>query len=225
LAEGRDEVIPGAAEEQTLAGDAPAPDGEPIATVDDGTAVDTAESTETAESTDTAESTEATEATGARSQVRTVLIAGLVLVVALAGATGWFGYRAYQADQDQKERDMFLQVGRQAAQNLTTIDFERAEADVQRVLDVATGTFYDDFQKRAEPFLQVVKEAKSKSVGTLGDAGLESVSGDKAEVLVAVTVQSSNAGAPAQPPRAWRMRLTVQRVDDGAKVSQVEFVQ
>lgn len=208
-----------------MAGDAPAPDGEPTATVDDGTAVDTAESTATVEDTEAVENTETAEPAGARSPVRTVLIAGLVVVVALAGLTGWLGYRTYQAAQDQKERDMFLQVGRQAAQNLTTIDWERADADVQRVLDVATGTFYDDFQKRADPFLQVVKEAKSKSVGTLGDAGLESVSDDKAEVLVAVTVQSSNAGAPTQPPRAWRMRLTVQRVDDGAKVSQVEFVQ
>lgn len=210
---------------------APAPDGEPTVTVDDETAVDVEnpenpESPETAESTDTSEADETGEAGPAdRSPVRKALLAGLALVVVLAAVTGWFGYQAYRSDQDTRERNLFLEVGRQAAQNLTTIDWERADADVQRVLDVATGTFYDDFQKRAEPFLQVVKEAKSKSVGTLGEAGLESVSGDTAEVLVAVTVKSSNAGAPEQPPRAWRMRLTVQRVDDGAKVSQVEFVQ
>lgn len=210
---------------------APAPDGEPTVTVDDETAVDV-ENPENPESPETAETSEAGEAdeTGEagpadRSPVRKALLAGLALVVVLAAVTGWFGYQAYRSDQDTRERNLFLEVGRQAAQNLTTIDWERADADVQRVLDVATGTFYDDFQKRAEPFLQVVKEAKSKSVGTLGEAGLESVSGDTAEVLVAVTVKSSNAGAPEQPPRAWRMRLTVQRVDDGAKVSQVEFVQ
>lgn len=207
---------------------APAPDGEPTVTVDDETAVDVAnpESPETAEAPETSVADEADETGEAgRSPVRKALLAGLALVVVLAAVTGWFGYQAYRSDQDTKERNLFLEVGRQAAQNLTTIDWERADADVQRVLDVATGTFYDDFQKRAEPFLQVVKEAKSKSVGTLGEAGLESVSGDTAEVLVAVTVKSSNAGAPEQPPRAWRMRLTVQRVDDGAKVSQVEFVQ
>ncbi|WP_193047704.1 tetratricopeptide repeat protein [Mycolicibacterium baixiangningiae] len=194
-----------------MADDGPALDGEPTATVVDEPAVDaTVDGEETHDD---------------HSPVRAVLIAGLVLVVVLAGLTGWFGYQAYEAHQAQKQRDLFLQVGRQAAQSLTTIDWERADADVQRVLDVATGTFYDDFQKRAEPFLEVVKEAKSKSVGTLGEAGLESSTDDTAEVLVAVTVQSSNAGAPEQAPRAWRMRLTVQRVDGGAKVSQVEFVQ
>jgi Mce-associated membrane protein len=156
--------------------------------------------------------------------VRLALIAGLVLVLVLAGLTGWTGYNAYKAYQGEKQRQLFLQVGRQGALNLTTIDWEHAEADVQRVLDSATGTFYDDFQNRAAPFVQVVKQAQSKSVGTIADAGLESASGDGAQVLVAVTVKTSNVGAPEQEPRAWRMRLTVQQVGDDAKVSNVEFV-
>jgi Mce-associated membrane protein len=42
--------------------------------------------------------------------------------------------------------------------------------------------------------------------------------------LVAVTVKTSNAGAPDQQPRSWRMRISVQKVGDEAKVSNVEFV-
>ena len=158
------------------------------------------------------------------SPVRLALIAGLIAVVALAGLTGWTGYRAYKAYQGEQERQLFLQVGRQGALNLTTIDWQNAEADVQRVLDSATGTFYDDFQNRSAPFVQVVKQAQSKSVGTISDAGLESASSNEAQVLVAVTVTTSNVGAPEQEPRAWRMRLTVQKVGDEAKVSNVEFV-
>lgn len=158
------------------------------------------------------------------SHVRLATIAGLVLVLALGGLTGWLGYRTYQAYQAEQERNLFLQVGRQGALNLTTIDWQNAEADVQRVLDSATGTFYDDFQNRAQPFIDVVKQAQSKSVGNIAEAGLESTSGDEANVIVAVTVNTSNAGAPEQQPRAWRMRLTVQKVGDEAKVSNVEFV-
>jgi Mce-associated membrane protein len=156
--------------------------------------------------------------------VRLALIAGLVAVVALAGLTGWTGYRAYDSYQGEKQRQLFLQVGRQGALNLTTINWEHAEADVQRVLDSATGQFYDDFQNRAAPFIEVVKQAQSKSEGSITDAGLESASSDEAQVLVAVTVNTSNVGAPQQEPRAWRMRLTVTKVGDEAKVSNVEFV-
>ncbi len=158
------------------------------------------------------------------SHVRLAMIAGLVLVLALGGLSGWLGFRAYESHQADEQRKLFLQVGRQGALNLTSINFENAEADVQRILDSATGTFYDDFQKRAQPFIDVVKQAQSKSVGTIAEAGLESDSENEANVLVAVTVKTSNAGAPEQEPRAWRMRISVQKVGDEAKVSNVEFV-
>lgn len=158
------------------------------------------------------------------SAVRLATILGLVAVVALAGLCGWLGYRTYESRKAADERNLFLQVGRQGALNLTTIDFEHADADVQRILDSATGTFYDDFQSRAQPFVEVVKQAKSKSVGTIAEAGIESISGDQANVLVAVTVKTSNAGAAEQEPRAWRMNITVQKVGDEAKVANVRFV-
>ncbi|MGH3674688.1 MAG: Mce protein [Mycobacterium sp.] len=159
------------------------------------------------------------------SPVRLATILGLVVVVALAGLTGWLGFRTYQSHKAEEERNLFLQVGRQGALNLTTIDWQHADADVQRVLDSATGDFYDDFQQRAKPFAEVVKQAQSKSVGTIGEAGIESLSDDEAEVLVAVTLKTSNAGVAEQEPRAWRMRITVQKVGDEAKVAKVEFVQ
>ena len=52
----------------------------------------------------------------------------------------------------------------------------------------------------------------------------ESVSDNEAQVLVAVTVKTSNAGAAEQEPRAWRMKITVQKVGDEAKVANVRFV-
>lgn len=55
-------------------------------------------------------------------------------------------------------------------------------------------------------------------------AGLESEDPQGAQVLVAITVKTSNAGAPEQQPRAWRMRIGVKKVGDEAKVSNVEFV-
>ncbi|KWX66169.1 Mce protein [Mycobacterium sp. NAZ190054] len=216
-----------------MADDAAAPEGELTETAADeaGAAVESdAEIDEADEETEAAgDETEAVEEaqTPTRtpvSHVKLALIAGTVGVVALAALAGWLGFRTYESHRAEQQRNMFLQVGRQGALNLTTIDWQNADADVQRILDSATGTFYDDFQQRAQPFVEVVKQAQSKSVGTIAEAGLESVGDNEAQVLVAVTVQTTNAGAPEQQPRAWRMRLSVQEVDGEAKVSNVEFV-
>jgi Mce-associated membrane protein len=149
---------------------------------------------------------------------------GLVIVLALGGLVGWLGWQAYQSHEAEQQRALFLQVGKQAAINLTTIDFAHADTDVKRILDSATDQFYDDFSKRSQPFVDVVKQAQSKSTGEVTSAGVESETGDSAQVLVAVTVKTSNAGAPEQQPRAWRMRISVKKVDNDAKVSNVEFV-
>ena len=223
-----------------MADDAAAPDGElskSTATEETSTTTepeasgtevsDTAVTDGAEDSADEGEETADVVATPAKprmSHVKLATIVGLVAVVVLAGLTGWLGFRAYKSHQADEQRKLFLEVGRQGALNLTTIDWQEADADVQRILDAATGTFYDDFQKRAQPFVEVVKQAQSKSVGTIGEAGLESESNDGAQVLVAVMVKTSNAGAPDQQPRAWRMRIFVQKVGDDAKVSNVVFV-
>jgi Mce-associated membrane protein len=201
-----------------------AADGEGAADADEATAEADTEQAEEAADDETGEDEQAPPAKQRMSHLRLATIAGLVLVVVLAGLTGWLGYRTYKSHQADEQRKLFLEVGRQGALNLTTIDFQEADKDVQRILDSATGTFYDDFQKRAQPFVEVVKQAQSKSVGTIAEAGLESESDNSAQVLVAVTVKTSNAGAPDQQPRAWRMRISVQKVGDDAKVSNVEFV-
>lgn len=158
------------------------------------------------------------------SQLRLAAIVGAVIIVALAATVGWLGFRSYQSHQAEAERQMFLQIGRQCALNLTTIDWQHAEGDVQRVLDSATGQFYDQFSKRKQPFIDVLKKAQSKSVGTITEAGVESESGDKAQVLVAVSIKTTNLGVEDQAPRQWRMRITVEKSGSDTKISNVAFV-
>jgi Mce-associated membrane protein len=148
---------------------------------------------------------------------------GLAIIVALCGLGGWLGFRVHQDNQAQ--RTLYVQVARQTAINLTTIDYTEVDADIKRVLDSATGSFHDEFQNRSQPFVEVVKKVQSKTEGTISEAGLLSYTKDQAQVLVAVAVKTSMAAAPAdQEPRRWRMRLTVDKTGDSAKVSNVEFV-
>ena len=158
------------------------------------------------------------------SAIRSAMIFGLAVVAVLGLVCGWLGYRAYSARHAAEWRAVLLETGRQEAINLTTIDFEHAEADVQRILDGATGQFYDEFSSRSAPFVEVVKKAQSKSVGTVTAGGIESMNGDEAQVMVAVSVKTTTKGAPDDPPRHWRMRMTVTKQGSDTKVAKVEFV-
>ncbi len=150
---------------------------------------------------------------------------GVATIVALLGVGGWLGFRLYQDHRVQDQRGLYVQVARQTAINLTTIDYAEVDADIKRVLDSATGGFHEEFQNRSKPFVEVVKKVQSKTEGTIAEAGLLSYTKEQGQVLVAISVKTSLGGAPSdQEPRRWRMRLTVDKTGDGAKVSNVEFV-
>jgi Mce-associated membrane protein len=175
--------------------------------------------------------------------LRWALVAGLIALLAVGGLAGWLGVQAHRAEQAKQVKELYLQVARQGALNLTTIDYQEADTDIQRILDSATGEFYEEFAQRSAPFVEVVKQTQSKTVGTVTEAGLESVDGDKARAIVAVNVTTSsnapgannapgpnnaagpNSAAAPQEPRIWRMRLTMQRVGQDVKISNVSFVQ
>jgi Mce-associated membrane protein len=153
-----------------------------------------------------------------------LVAAATVVVMALSGVVGWLGYHAIEASNSAAKTAQMVETGRQGALNLTTIDWEHADADVERILASASGAFYDDFAQRSQPFIDVVKQTKSKSVGTIAEAGLESMSGDGAQILVAVNVKTTLQGATETAARSWRMRIGVEKNGDEMKVSNVEFV-
>lgn len=149
---------------------------------------------------------------------------GVATVVALVALCGWLGYQGHQQGRAAAARELYVEVGKRGAIDLTTIDYEHVEADVQRILDSATGQFYDDFKNRSAPFVEVITKMQSKSVGTVTEASLESANAREGQVLVAVTVKTTLKGTPEEKPRYWRMRVTVDREQDGLRVSKVSFV-
>ncbi|MCQ4121328.1 hypothetical protein [Rhodococcus tibetensis] len=148
-----------------------------------------------------------------------------VAALALVALSGYFGYSHWQAERDAHERSEILDAARQGVVNLTTMNFEHADEDVQRVLDGAAGEFRDEFEARSKDLVAVMQEARVQSEGEVRQAAIESQSGDSADVIVAVAQKVSNAGGPAQEPRGQRMRVTV-RLDDGRyKIVKAGFVQ
>src|SRR6476646_10612349 len=100
---------------------------------------------------------------------RIALIAGLAAGVVLATLVGWLGFRAYQAHNLDAQRNLFVQAASRGAANLLTVDYEHADADAQRILDSATGKFYDSFARRKQSYEDNAKRMRSQLVGTVTD--------------------------------------------------------
>jgi len=158
-------------------------------------------------------------------EVRLAVAVGAVAVVAIAGLAGWTSYGAWRCYQAEQKRELFLQVARQSAHDMTSISHTQVDADVQRILDISIGQFHDEFAERRQPFIEHIKQEQSTSQGTVTEAGLESVGGNSARALVTVAVKLTKADNGEQKLDGFRLRIDLQRVGAGAKVSEVEYVQ
>jgi Mce-associated membrane protein len=160
-----------------------------------------------------------------RPEVRLAVAVGAVAVVAIAGLVGWTSYGAWRCYQAEQSRELFLQVARQSAHDMTSISHTQVDADVQRILDISIGQFHDEFAQRKQPFIEHIKQEQSTSQGTVTEAGLESIGGNSARALVTVAVKLTKADNGEQKLDGFRLRIDLQRVGAGAKVSEVEYVQ
>lgn len=172
-------------------------------------------------------STESVAATreGRSVALRIALFALLAVLALLIGLGVWMSHDVSQERRADEHRQMVVEVARQAALNLTTIDHASVDTAIRRIIESSTGPFHDDFESRSDVFARAVVQAQSKSEGSVTEAGLESQDGEDSQVLVAVAVKTSIAGVQEPQPHAWRMRVTVtESGDQSAKVSNVQFV-
>ena len=163
-----------------------------------------------------------------RRRLRLALVASTVVVCMVTGTgvlAGWAMHRVHQRERQDERVEQFVQAAIHGAAALTTIDVAHVDDDVQRILDMSTASFHDDFQGRAAAFVNLVRTAQSASKGTVTSAGMESFSGAEARVLVLMAVTTSSPGAPASQPKAWRMRITVRETAPATlKLSEVELI-
>jgi Mce-associated membrane protein len=148
----------------------------------------------------------------------------ILLICAFVGASGWMMWQRHEISEHNQRVANFLAGARQGVVNMTSLDFNRAKEDVQRVIDSSTGQFRDDFQQRAKDFMTVVEQSKVVTQGTVNAAAVQSVDGNSALVLVAATSRITNAAGAKDEPRNWRLKVTVTEDGGQYKMSKVEFV-
>jgi Mce-associated membrane protein len=151
-------------------------------------------------------------------------VAAIILICAFVGASGYMLWYAQHATERQQRAASFVAGAKQGVVNMTSLDFNRAKEDVQRLLDSSTGEFRDDFQQRAKDFVSVVQESKVVTQGTINATAVESMGEHSASILVAATSRITNAAGAKDEARVWRLRVTVTEEGGQYKMSKLEFV-
>jgi len=154
------------------------------------------------------------------------IAAGVALLCtgALLAASGYMVWQDREAVALQQRSAEFAAAGKQSVVTLMSLNFNNAEADVQRIIDNSTGTFKDDFKNTAEDFVKVAQESKVVTEVTVNSVAVESMTDDSAVVLVAAASRVTNSAGANQEPRTWRLSVNLQREGDQIKMSKVEFV-
>jgi Mce-associated membrane protein len=156
-----------------------------------------------------------------------VLVAVVVVAVVAIGSlvlTGMMLVQHQQVAAQQKHQAELVDAARTGVIALLSIDYNRAQQDVQHVIDLSTGTFRDDFTRGADDFVKTAQQSKAVTVGSIKSAALDKETPDGGVVLLAASSTVTNANGAHQDPRAWRMSVTVARDGDKYKMSNVEFV-
>lgn len=152
-----------------------------------------------------------------------VSIAVLVICASLA-ASGYMLWHHRQAIAEREQTAEYAAAARQGVVTLMSLDFKKAQEDVQRIIDNSTGEFKEDFEQQAEAFAEVAQDSKVVTEVTVNLAAVKSMSDDSASVLVSATSRVTNAAGAKQEPRAWRLAVELSREGDQIKMSKVEFV-
>jgi Mce-associated membrane protein len=148
----------------------------------------------------------------------------ILCTCALLAASGYMIWQHREAAKLQQQNAEYAAAGRQSVVTLMSLDFNKAQEDVQRIIDNSTGQFKEDFENQSADFVQVAQESKVVTDVTVNSTAVESMNDDSAVVLVAATSRVTNSSGANQEPRTWRLSVSLQRDGDQIKMSKVEFV-
>lgn len=151
-------------------------------------------------------------------------VAAVVVIAGLLTALGLMLGRTRAVAAQQNRDAQYVSAARDGVLAMLTVDYRHAKADVDRVLDLSTGTFRDNFAKGAADFIKSAESSKAVTQGTVTATALDSVEGGVGIVMVTVTSRVAESSAGPQDPRPLRMSVTVSEDGGRLKMSNVEFV-
>jgi Mce-associated membrane protein len=167
-------------------------------------------------------STEPKRRTGPAHRGSVLALAGaLVILAALVLGAVHFALRdSHRRHAAAVHRDVpvaqqaVLTAAKGEAVALTSISYQTADRDIDRVLSGATGALRTQFAKQKPTFPSVLAKTKSVSKGTVLSAALSSLDATKAQALVAVDATISGTDTSTSGVlKHYRMVVSLQRIN------------
>jgi Mce-associated membrane protein len=162
-----------------------------------------------------------------RPRIRWGIVAAIVAILVISALVTlsvlMVLHHRQQAAEQQRTAE-YSAAARQSVVTLMSLDFNKAQEDVQRIIDNSTGQFKQDFEAQAEDFAQVAKDSKVITEVNVNVAAVKSMTDANAAVLVSATSRVTNKAGAKQEPRSWRLLVDLVREGDQIKMSKVEFV-
>jgi Mce-associated membrane protein len=151
------------------------------------------------------------------------IVAAVVAFVGLLAGTGILGWQVWQARQIDHAGQEAQRTAVGYAQVLTSIDSNNVDQNFKEVLDGATGEFKDMYSQSSVELRQLLIENKATAHGVVIDSAVQSVSKDRAVVLLFVDQAVANTKLPDPRIDRSRMKMTLEKVDGRWRASKVEL--
>jgi Mce-associated membrane protein len=150
------------------------------------------------------------------------IVAVIVVGLAVIGALQALSIRHHDDLNDR--RRAAIAAASDEVNQLLTVSKSTSTQVLHSLLDGATADFHDELEKEAKAFQQAIVKGKVVSRGSIAAAGLASLKGDTAVVVVAAKATVRNASSPKGDARNYRLTVTVQNAGGHWLVSGLRFV-
>jgi Mce-associated membrane protein len=148
----------------------------------------------------------------------------VTVVVALAVVAVLIHRDISSNKDDETQRKLAISAADQQVLDLTTLDYQGIQAQLDRMRNRTTGDFKRQFEGILTTFAQVVVKDKITAKGTIAASGLETMSAKKATVLVASSADVASVSSKQSSKRTYRFKVTLALVGGKWLVAGMEFV-
>ncbi|UAL31655.1 nuclear transport factor 2 family protein [Nocardioides rotundus] len=126
-------------------------------------------------------------------------------------------------DETRRHRDVAA-TARAATLAFLDVDHRDMQPRIEAVLATATGPFAEEYAAQRDDLVRSARQSRSVSRGSVVAVGVSEANASSAVVLVAANATVDNRRTDGEQVRQLRLRLEMQRTDEGWRTAGLEFV-